>query len=151
MGCPYNSDISIDDQPSVKINPKLIGKWQERTSEDATYIVSQKDDYTYTIVEMHKPTEGDTTKQEDKVYNAFLSNVGGTNFLNLYEANQDTKTYYFYKVDISDEIEAFTLYPLSEYITEKFTTPADLKKFVGSYKDLSFFYGTKTEYIKVGK
>jgi hypothetical protein len=151
MGCPYNSDVALDEQPSVKINTKLLGKWQERTSEDATYIVTQKDDYNYTITETHKPAQGDTAKPEEKVYTAFLSTIAGTTFLNLYQNDQDPKTYYFYKIEISDEIEAFTTYPVTEYITEKFTSPVDLKKYFTSYKDLSFFYETKTEYIKVGK
>jgi len=151
MGCPYNSDVSLDEQPAVKINTKLIGKWQERTSEDVTYIVSKKDDYNYTILEKHKPAQGDSVSSSDKTYNAFLSNIDGTTFMNLYDASQDTKSYYFYKIVISDEIEGFTSYPVTEYITEKFTSSADLKKFVQTYKDLSFFYGAKVEYIKVGK
>lgn len=152
MGCPYNSEVSIDGQPAVKIETRLLGKWQLRSSDDATYVVEQKDDYTYTITEKHKPNQDTSVAPTpDKVYNAFLSDVGGTKFLNLYEVNSDSKVYYFYKVVLNDEVEAFTLYPVTEYITEKFTSSGDLKKFFQSYKDLSFFYGTKDEYIKVGK
>lgn len=152
MGCPYNSEVSIDGQPAVKIEQKLLGKWQLRSSDNSTYVVEKKDDYTYTITEKHKPSGQDSgSVEQDKVYNAFLSDVDGTKFLNLFEPGSDNKVFYFYKVVISDEVEAFTLYPVTEYITEKFTSSADLKKFFQSYKDLSFFYGTKDEYIKVGK
>lgn len=150
MGCPYNSEVSLDDKPSQAIDAKLVGKWQQRSSDDATYVVSKKDDNTYTIVEKHKPGS-DGNKQDDKTYEAFLSDVGGTKFLNLYDPSEDTKSYYFYKIEMSDEIEGFTLYPVTEYITEKFTASGDLKKFVDQNKGLSFFYGAKDEYIKVGK
>ncbi len=148
--CPYNSDVSIDDATASKIDAKLVGKWQQRSSDDVTYVVKEKDANTYTIVEKHKKTEG-STQQDDKTYNGFLSNVDGTVFLNLYEPDQDTKSYYFYKVEFSTETDGFTLYPVTDYITEKFTASADLKKFVQQYKGLSFFYGSKEDYIKVGK
>ncbi|HTA26778.1 MAG TPA: hypothetical protein VK809_03250 [Bacteroidia bacterium] len=147
MGCPYHSDVAID-TPTVKIDAKLLGKWQKRTSDDETYIVTQKDAYNFKIVEKEKtPSEG----SKDKEYTAFLSKVGGTTFMNLYDPTEDTKTYYFYKLDISDETGGFTLYPVTEYITETFTASTDLQKFIQSNMGLSFFYGSKEEYIKVGK
>jgi hypothetical protein len=150
MGCPYNSATPID-TPSLKIDAKLIGKWQQRSSEDITYVVKQKDDFTYTIVEKHKaPTDG-SKPEDDKTYLAYISDIDGTKFLNLYEPDQDTKTYYFYKLVFSTETDGFELYPVTEYITEKFESSADLKKFFQTNKGLSFFYGTKDEYIKVGK
>lgn len=150
MGCPYNSEVPIDQATTGKIDAKLLGKWQQRTSEDVTYVVSKKDDNIYSIVEKHKKIEGQTP-EDDKTYNGFLTDVDGVKFLNLFEPDQDTKSYYFYKVEFSDETGGFTLYPVSDYITEKFTASEDLKKFVQQYKTLSFFYGTKEEYIKVGK
>src|ERR1700739_1080050 len=149
-GCPYNSEVTIDTPTAVKIDTKLIGKFQQRSSDDVTYVVKQKDDNTYSIVEKHKKTEG-PPPQENKTYNAFLSDVDGIKFLNLFEPDQDTKSYYFYKIEFDAETDGFTLFPMTDYITEKFTTSADLKKFVQQYKSLSFFYGSKEEYIKVGK
>src|ERR1700739_4385265 len=128
-GCPYNSEVTIDTPTAVKIDTKLIGKFQQRSSDDVTYVV----------------------KQEDETDNAFLSDVDGIKFLNLFEPDQDTKSYYFYKIEFDAETDGFTLFPMTDYITEKFTTSADLKKFVQQYKSLSFFYGSKEEYIKVGK
>jgi len=151
-GCPYKSEVPIDDATSVKIDTRLLGKWQQRSSEDVTYVVTQKDANTYSILEKHKPAEGEKkSADDDKTYNAFLSNVDGTMFLNLYEVSEDTKTYYFYKIEFSDETNGFSLAPVTEYITESFTASADLKKFVAQNKGLSFFYETKDEYIKVGK
>ncbi len=147
MGCPYHSDVAID-TPTIKIDNRLLGKWQKRTSDDETYIVTKKDENNYKIIEKEKtPSEG----QKDKEYCAFLSVVGGSKFMNLYDPTEDTKTYYFYKVDISDETGGFTLYPVTEYITETFTASTDLQKFIQANMGLSFFYGSKEEYIKVGK
>jgi hypothetical protein len=148
MGCPYHSEVSID-TPTVNIDTKLLGKWQKRTSDDETYIITKKDEFNYDIVEKDKtPTAG----SEPKKYCAFLSVVGGTKFLNLYENNsEDTKTYYFYKIEMDEETGGFTLYPVTEYITETFTASADFKKFVQANMGLSFFYESKEDYIKVGK
>ncbi len=150
MGCPYHSDVAIDTTPSVKIDTKLLGKWQKRSSDEDTYVVTQKDANTYEILDKEKtPSEG----SEPKKYIAFISNVGGAKFLNLYEnkSGDDSKSYYFYKLEISDETDAFSLSPVTEYITETFTSSDDLKKFVQTNMGLSFFYASKDEYIKVGK
>jgi hypothetical protein len=147
MGCPYHSEVSID-TPKVSVDTKLLGKWQKRTSDDETYIITKKDDYDFKIIEKDKtPQEG----SKDKEYCAFISVVNGAKFLNLYDPTEDTKTYYFYKIDMNDETGGFTLSPLSEYITETFTASNDLQKFIQANMGLSFFYETKEEYIKVGK
>jgi hypothetical protein len=151
MGCPYNSETPIDTTPSVKIDAKLLGKWQQRSSEDITYVVTKNDEFTYSILEKHKAPKDGSKPEDDKTYNAFLSDVDGVKFLNLFEPGQDTKSYYFYKLEFSEETEGFTLFPVTEYITEKFTSSAEIKKFFSANKGLSFFYGTKDEYIKVGK
>ena len=147
MGCPYHSSVAID-TPSVSIDTKLLGKWQKRTSDDETYIITQKDNNSYSILEKaKKPTEG----SEPKKYTAFLSIVNGTKFLNLYDPSEDTKTYYFYKLVMNDETGGFSLYPVTEYVTETFGTSDSLKMFVKANMGLSFFYESADEYIKVGK
>lgn len=147
MGCPYHSSVSIDN-PTVKIESRLLGKWQKRTSDDETYIITQKDDYNYDILEKEKnPQEGSKPKK----YCAFLSVVNGIKFLNLYDPDDDAKTYYFYRLELGDGIEGFSLSPVTEYATETFTRSDSLKNFIQANSGLSFFYETKEEYIKVGK
>lgn len=147
MACPYHSTVPID-APGVNIDTKLLGKWQKRTSDDDTYIITKKDNFNYEILDKEKsPAEGSKPKK----YDAFLSVVNGTKFLNLYDEGDDTKTYYFYKIEFSDETEGFSLAPVTEYITETFGTSDSLKTFVKANMGLSFFYETKDDYIKVGK
>jgi len=55
--------------------------------------------------------------------------------------------FFLYKIAIQDK--KMTLYPLSQYIKEQFDTPADLQGFIRKYKNLSFFYATESEYVKV--
>jgi hypothetical protein len=147
MACPYHSTVPID-TPSVSIDTKLLGKWQKRTSDDDTYVITKKDDNNYQILDKEKsPAEGSKPKK----YDAFLSVINGTKFLNLYDESDDTKTYYFYKLDMNDETGGFSLSPVTEYITETFGTSDSLKTFVKANMGLSFFYETKEDYIKVGK
>jgi hypothetical protein len=149
MGCPYNSSVPID-ATGVKIDKRLIGKWQKRSSEDDTYTVTKKDENTYMIVDTPKKTEGSDNK--DKTYTAFISDVDGVKFLNLNDASdQNNIVFYFYKLEFADATGGFTLFPVTEYVTEKFTASADLRKFFQQNKALSFFYATKEDYIKVSK
>jgi hypothetical protein len=147
MGCPYHSSVAID-TPTVKIDTKLLGKWQKRTSDDDTYIITKKDDYNYEILDKEKsPQAGSTPKK----YTAFLSIINGTKFMNLYDESEDTKSYYFYKLDMDDETGGFSLSPVTEYITETFGTSDSLKMYFKANMGVSFFYETKDDYIKVGK
>jgi hypothetical protein len=47
-GCPYSSTVSID-RPSIRIDEKLLGKWESKSSTDYIYTVKQLDDMNYTI------------------------------------------------------------------------------------------------------
>jgi hypothetical protein len=146
MGCPYSSTVSIDDAKAEKIDKKLEGKWQDPSSDNTTYIVKETDEHTYEITEKHKKQEGQDAQADDH-YAGFISDVDGIKFLNLYKPSDDPRTYYFYKIVFADD-GSLDLYPVTEYIREKFDKSEDLKKFIKQYKDLSFFFETKEEYAK---
>ena len=132
MGCPYGSEVAIDDG-KTKIDDKLLGKWESKSSSDYDYIVSKLDE--------KKPRgEGDVT-----VYFGFLSNVGATKFLNVWEEQNSTRTYYFYKMDISSSGAKLTLSPVTDNIKEKFESSSELKSFFEKNKDHSFFYSKEDE------
>jgi hypothetical protein len=133
-GCPYSSEFALD-KPSVKINTALLGTWEPKSNSDDRYTISKFDDYTYKIVKKGK------SGSDQSEYRAYTSNIGSDSFLNLWEVHSDNSvTYYFYKLEISSSGNKVTLHPLTENITEKFTSSADLNAFVKKYKDLSFFY-----------
>jgi len=142
QGCPYGTEVAIDD-PSVKIDEKLLGKWEAKNSGDYMYTVTKKDDFNYKFEKTGK------TSPEATLYTAFISIVDGVKFLNISEDASSTKTYYLYKLEMSTSGAKATLLPVTENITEKFATPAELKAFIKKHMGLSFFYSKdKEEYFR---
>jgi hypothetical protein len=142
-GCPYSSEVTID-QPSVKLDEKLLGKWEGKSSTDYTYTVTKLDDKTYNIDKKSAST-GDVTN-----YNAFLSEINGTRFMNVYEPNGESNTYYFYKVEVTSSGSKTTLIPVTENIDEKFTTSSELKDFFKKNMANSYFFAKEEDiYIRV--
>ncbi len=142
-GCPYGCELPID-KPSVKINPALLGKWEPKSSSDEAYTVTQMDEFNYQIVKTGKDVKDKT------VYNAYLSEIEGTVFLNLRDAGDNSdKKYYFYKVELNGSGSKVVLSPVTENITETFTSSEELKAFFKKYKSLSFFFSKDHDtYIK---
>lgn len=143
MGCPYSAEIGIDMTPSVKIDEKLLGKWESKSSSDYAYTVTKSDANTYAI-EKKSASSGDITS-----YKGFLSNIGGTVYMNVYEDGSTTKTYYFYKIEISGSGAKTSMTPVTENITEKFTTSSELKEFFKKNQINSYFFDKDADvYIK---
>jgi hypothetical protein len=133
--CPYSSENPMDAKPSVKLEEKLLGQWESKSSSDYLYTVSKADDFTFKI-EKKSNSSGDVT-----TYKGFLSTIDGTKFMNVYEeSTSETKTYYFYKVDISTSGAKVTMAPVTENIKEKFTSSDELKAFFKKHMGLSFFF-----------
>ncbi len=142
MGCPYSAEVGIDD-PAVKIDEKLLGKWESKSSSDYSYDVTKTDANHYKI-EKKSASSGDVT-----TYMGFLSKIDNTVYMNVYEDGSTTKTYYFYKIEISTSGSKCTMSPVTENITEKFTTSAELKKFFQANQKNSYFYDKDQDvYIK---
>lgn len=143
-GCPYSSEVAIDGG-EAKVDEKLLGKWEPKSGNDYNYIVTKFDDATYQIVKQPKnESEASTT------YYGFLSNVNGVRFLNVWDASSEgTRTYYFYKMELTPSGSKLVLSPVTENIKENFTASADLKAFFDKHKALSFFYAKDDEeYIR---
>ena len=148
MGCPYESVVPIDN-PTVKYPAALLGKWEPKGSSDDIYNIQRKDEYTIIITKTKKEAKPDDTPE---VYEAFLSDVVGTKFLNLYEKkNEDegSKKFYLYKLEISTNGARLTLSGVTENVDEKFESSAGLKSFIEENMKHSFFYGKDDEvYIR---
>lgn len=142
QGCPYGTEVAID-EPSVKIDEKLLGKWEAKNSGDYMYTVTKKDDFNYKFEKKGK------TSPEATLYTAFISMIDGARFLNISEDGSSTKTYYLYKLEMSTSGAKATLLPVTENITEKFTAGPELKAFIKKNMGLSFFYSKdKEEYFR---
>lgn len=142
--CPYSSENPIDAKASVKIDDKLLGQWENKSSSDYLYTVSKVDDFNYKI-EKKSNSSGDIT-----TYKGFISTIDGTKFMNIYEeTTSETKTYYFYKIEISTSGGKATFVPVTENITEKFTSSDELKAFFKKHMGLSFFFDKDSDvYIR---
>jgi hypothetical protein len=142
-GCPYESDVPID-QPAVKINPKIIGAWEDQEGHDV-YNVSRKDDYTYAIEVIEK--------KDNKVDHstAYTSNINGTVFLNIYEDNPGAgKKYSLYKIEMKGD-NAVKVFPVTDNIREQFTSSSDLKKFFAANMKNSYFFEKPASFIRIEK
>jgi len=148
-GCPYESTVPID-KPTVKYPASILGKWEPKSSSDDLYIITKKDDYTIIITKTKKEVKADG---KPEVYEAFLSDVAGTKFLNLYEKQEEAEgstKFYLYKLEISTSGARLTLSEITENVDEKFESAAALKSFIEKNMMHSFFFGKEDEvYIKV--
>ena len=81
QGCPYGTEVAID-EATVKIDEKLLGKWEAKNSGDYTYTVTKKDEFNYKFEKKGK------TSTDATVYTGFISMVDGVKFMNIYEAKQ---------------------------------------------------------------
>ncbi len=141
-GCPYSSDIPID-EPKEKVNQDYIGKWVKASSSTEEnpkyYNVTKKDDLHY-IFEEFTYSSNDKKYNSDK-YVGHSTTLGNVVFLNL----QKDEKYYFYKIELNKEKKQFKLYEVTDNIDEKFNKSSELKAFFDKYKDLSFFYNKDEE------
>jgi hypothetical protein len=143
-GCPYSSDIALD-KTGKKIDASLLGTWEPKSSSSTDkYVITKDNDFTYKITKTSKDAK------EPTIYKGFLVDLDGDTFLNLWEENGSTeKTYYFYKVTLSSSKNKITLDGVTDNITEKFSTGAEMQAFFKKYKNLSFFFEkSPDEFIK---
>lgn len=144
MACPYGSETPID-QPSIKVDDKLLGKWESKSTSDETYNVTKENENTIKVEKRTKPSETPT------LYKGYLSDVDGTRYLNMWEIAEGSTaiTYYLYKLTVSISGTKVTLSPVTENITEKFSTSKELKDYILKYQTLTFFFSKDNEqYIK---
>lgn len=137
MGCPYEAKVPIDDQSNSKPDKALVGKWEEKGSDDYEWKVELNDGM-YRIEKKNIKDGGDPT-----IYKGFLSDVSGTTFMNVYELDEygssSDRKYYLYRLTKKGD-DRVTMDAVTDNITEEFTTSADLKAFIKKNMDISFFY-----------
>lgn len=137
MGCPYEAKVPIDDQSNSKPDKGLVGKWEEKGSDDYEWKVELTDGM-YRIEKKNIKDGGDPT-----IYKGFLSDVSGTTFMNVYELDEygssSDRKYFLYRLTKKGD-DRVTMDAVTDNITEEFTTSADLKAFIKKNMDISFFY-----------
>jgi hypothetical protein len=143
--CPYESDVPVD-VAKIAINESVLGRWKENTAENKDYCEITKLNATqYTITNYTKDEAKEAYKTKE--YIAHLSKVDGMDFINLSNPKKPS-IFMIYKIVLSADGKTMTLFPLSEHIREKFTTSKELQEFISKHKNLSFFYGQETLYVR---
>jgi len=138
-GCPYHSDVPLA-APSTPIDARLLGSWREDSSSTSPlYTVQGAGQFEYHVV-----AEGETGPNE---FRAHLTAVGDQWFLNLRDSGADS-AYSLFRIEIADDSNSFTLFPVTENITETFSQSADLLRFVEQNQGLSFFFERPTRYVR---
>jgi len=147
MACPYQSSVPID-APNLKIDKAIFGKWVKKSEKDKDnpeyFEISKLNDFKYNIVKFEYQSSDSTYKQTK--YETHFTKIDNLVFMNMQKNGEGD--FYLHRIDMNGE--EFTLYELTDNIDEKFTLSADLKKFVKSNMNLSFFYNKdEKKYIRV--
>lgn len=140
MGCPYESKIPLDSADKSKPDKALVGKWEEKGSDDYIWKCAL-DGNQYRIEK--KDIDGDDDRPT--VYIGWLTEVGGSQFLNVYEQDYSSdKEYMIYRMDKKSE-DRIKFKAVTDNITEEFSTSEEFKSFVKKNMELSFFYNKDDE------
>ncbi|HTF06495.1 MAG TPA: hypothetical protein VK826_20830 [Bacteroidia bacterium] len=140
MGCPYESKIALGPAENSKPDKDMTGTFTEKDAESYTWTCKLEGSQ-YRIEK--KNTE--ESESEPTIYIGWLTDVGGTPFLNVYEQDYESeKKYYFYRFE-KKSIERFKFKAVTDNITEEFATSEELKAFVKKNMELSFFYNKDDE------
>ena len=151
--CPYESSVPLT-SPSETLIPELLGKWVVHGGKGDHVVINMLNTYQYQINDYK--FNNDKREYIAKNYRAHSSTIDNETFLNISPIpiieGGDTigvnpETYFLYKIKFQGT-DSLLLVEVSQYIREKFINSAELEAFVKKYKDLSFFFGEETLYIR---
>jgi len=150
--CPYQSQVPIDD-PSVKVDKALLGKWIDASEKDkvypAFYDIRKEGPLEYKIIE--NTFEAADSSYRQVTYISHISTIDSLSFLNMKDTSSMMgEGYYLYKIKYNKK--EMSLQEVTDNIQEQFETSKDLKAFVAKHMHLSFFYNQDAKkYIREGK
>lgn len=141
MGCPYDSKFPLESADKSKPDKALVGKWEEKGSDSYTWKCIM-DGNQYRI----EKKDADDANDEPTVYIGWLTEVGGSQWLNVYEQDYSSdKEYYFYRMEKKSDGDRIKFKAMTDNVTEQFTTGDDLKAFIKKNQELTFFYNKDDE------
>ena len=131
--CPYESSVPLT-VPSEILMPELLGKWVVHDGKGNHVVINKLNTNQYQINDYK--FDNDKREYISENYRAHSSTIDNETFLNISP------------VPIIEGGDSLLLVEVSQYIREKFINSVELEAFVIKYKDLSFFFGEETLYIK---
>ncbi len=152
-GCPLSYNFPID-QPSVRVDPGLYGKYKDPNGESnfdkipSTLTIAAGTVYSYTVIESYptKDLEGNVIQVSNE-YSAHISKIKGTSFVNLCRKGDDL--YWFYKMDTKGTNLLITEVSCLGYGDDWISKNSrELKIFLGKYIKEKRMYGDSFELIR---
>lgn len=141
MGCPYESKFPLDTADKSKPDKALVGRWEEKGSDNYLW-KCEMDGNQYRIEKQNIEDSDD----EPTIYIGWLTEVGGAQWLNVYEQSYSSdREYYFYRVEKKGDGERIKFKAMTDNVTEDFKTADELKAFVKKHMETSFFYNKDDE------
>lgn len=148
MGCPYTSTVPLSGA-DTKAPDYLIGTWELSGSEEGGDKVEIKRGSGNNI-EITKTSTGEYGSTEN--YVGHITNVSGVMFVNLAEVSEyedSPSSYYLYKIQKESDNKVI-LFSVTGNIRETFDSSDQLKSFVSSNMQNSYFFDSGEEtYYKI--
>lgn len=138
MGCPYESNVPVDEVSKATMDNRLLGRFTEKSKEDYVYEINA-DGNRYRIVKKNTKSTDEPT-----VYYAFLSKLGANSYINVSEEGSNEPRYYIYKINISGN-GVIKLKGVTDNVSETFSSSAEFRAFIAKYENLSFFFDKDEE------
>ncbi len=127
-GCPWWSDVGIDEKPSVKIDPSLLGTWHDENypGVETEFIFKKLTEQTYAV--KARVWDGDEN-YENRSGTAWFSEINKVKLLVLYDAKREA--YYFAEINRFENKMGVTLLSSSNK-NKEYTGTTDLRKYMES-------------------
>lgn len=137
--CPYSSTVPVDNG-SAAVSAAIAGEWVSASDKDAEnpkyYKITVTDKSHATVAEYeYSSDEGEYSKTS---YEMIFSDVKGDTFLNI--KKDGDSSFSIYRFTFNEKSNELNLSEVTPYIREKFSTSAELKKFIARNKTNSYFF-----------
>ncbi len=147
-GCNRVSKYPIDDPARIKIDNTLLGKWvmKEDTLKTNYFVISKKDDFKYNITYMN---QGGTNRQYEN-FEAFISKINNTRFLNVQYYFGDTKGYFFLKLlDVNEAGDEVTTATVIDSTMMDIAKPAEVRARITRNVSNPAFFADTAHFFKL--
>ena len=125
-GCPWWSDVGLDEKPFIRIDPALLGTWHDENypGVETEIVFSKLNEQVYSV-KAHV-WDGDE-RYEDLVGKAWFSEVNKVKLLVLHDTKADS--YWFAEISRFENEVSVTFLSASNK-NKEYTNTADLRKYM---------------------
>jgi hypothetical protein len=144
-GCPYESNVPLNDSCSAALDPQLTGRWifPKTSHSNDTIEILPFNAHEYLVISAN---EGKGMAGKDALGRAFISVVDGVKYLNFYDIRNNGKCIFFkYEIDAG---KLTTSSPSDSFIKRSFRSSGELSLyFKKNHHQEGFFEPADTAYL----